>query len=194
MNTKKTTAKSTNKKPEILLKETADEQLKELEDKLKKMCEDQEKKCKAAKKQLIEQLNVTALKYRTATGTAEALRVLRFTMGDNPLASNNEIIMKANELAMSMAKTVEEMAKKAEGLDAEKMDRLCDGYYDKGFVLFEEAEKNSHVILAFEMMRIDLCRNVGEAAEDMTSFWERSQEEIASTREAIADLKKSMKD
>lgn len=162
---------------------TIDEKIaiKELEDKIKSMKEDKEKKCKAAKEQLIDMLEVTVDKYRTATGTAEALRVLRFA--NNNKDGGWEEIMLARGLANMMADITNSMKEKAEKLSYAEMDQLCDNFYSKEF------EGNTPDDLAIEMMKIDLCRNVGGAAEDMVEFIKRVQEEIDTTGEELKKLK-----
>ncbi len=172
-----------NKKP------TVEERMiiKELEDKIKSMKEDKEKKCKAAKQQLIDMLEVTMDKYRTATGTVEALRTLRFVVGDD-----NINLTWANRLAWDMAIEVDKMKKKAEQLSYAEMDQLCDGFYEKEFkynITTDDIDDIDNVemaySLAFEMMCIDLCRNVGGAAEDMVEFSKRVQDEIDATCEKL---------
>jgi hypothetical protein len=164
--------------------------IKELEDKIVSMKADREKKCKAAKEQLVSMLDITADKYRTATGTAEALRVIRFVIGDNSRPTHALIdIDVANELAWKMAGYVEMMAKKADKLSYDKMDQICDGFYDKEFTVKNEGFDDMVFKLAEEMLKIDLCRNVGEAAEDMVSFVQRVHEEIDATGEKLKELK-----
>ena len=154
--------------------------IKELEEKIEGMKADKEKKCKAAKQQLVEMLEVTVDKYRTATGTAEALRIVRFVNGsDNKRAD----IVDANKLAWQMAGEAQLMKERAEKLPYDKMDKICDGSYMKEF------QSSNYLDLAFEMMRIDLCRNVGGAAEDMVEFVKRVQEEIDQTGEELKKLK-----
>lgn len=161
--------------------------IKELEDKIKSMKEDKEKKCKAAKEQLIEMLEVTADKYRTATGTAEALRVLRFVLGEK--ASIN-YIEKACSIAHLMADSVCEMIIKAQDLPYAEMDQLCDGFYNKDFKYNgRELEVENGIELACEMMCIDLCRNVGGAAEDMVEFIKRVEADIDDTGKQLKELK-----
>lgn len=162
-------------------KESADI-IAELEDRIVKMKEDKETKCKAAKEQLVNMLDVTVDKYKTATGTAEALRVLRFVAPDEKLASMEA----ANELAYELANETQKMREKADGLEYANMDQLCDGFYEKEFVIRNSDSEIAGIRnLAFEMMRIDLCRNVGDAAEDMVSFVKRVQEEIDATGEEL---------
>lgn len=152
--------------------------IKELEEKIASMRADKDKKCRAAKEQLVSMLEVTVDKYRTATGTAEALRILRFVTG------NDEVdLTRANRLAWDMAVVTDKMRMKADKLAYAEMDKLCDGFYEKEF------KGNSDYELAFEMMCIDLCRNVGDAAEDMVEFIKRVQEEIDATGEELKKLK-----
>lgn len=164
--------------------------IKELEEQLVKMAEDKEKKCASAKEQLISMLEVTVDKYRTATGTAEALRVLRFTVGD----TNDSIDLSwPNSLAIAMADVANSMKLKAEKLSYDEMDQLCDGFYDKEFKITSGETDEEHTLnymkLAEEMMRIDLCRNVGGAAEDMVEFIARVDAEIEATQKKLDELK-----
>lgn len=161
--------------------------IKELEDKIKSMKEDKEKKCKAAKEQLIDMLEVTADKYLTATGTAEALRVIRFCGEEETWVTSAVPIRDANMLACKMAEVTNLMKEKAEKLNYAEMDKLCDGFYSKKFG--PNDNYNPYYLLAYEMMRIDLCRNVGGAAEDMVEFIKRVQEEIDQTGEELKKLK-----
>ena len=166
--------------------------IKELEEKLSSMETDKEKKLASAKDQLIDMLEITVDKYRTATGTAEALRTLRFVVGDQDVH-----ITWANQLAWDMAIETDKIKKKAEGLDYAEMDKLCDGFYEKEFKADDSyggnidygTHDNSYYRLAFELMRIDLCRNVGGAAEDMVEFIKRVDEEIENTEKKLAELK-----
>ena len=155
--------------------------IKELEDKIASMKADKEKKCKAAKEQLIEMLSVTVDKYRTVTGTAEALRIVQFLNQDN-LGYD---LTWANKLAWDLAVEADRMREKAESLNYAEMDQICDGFYEKEFKL--DSPKVYDV--AFEMMRIDLCRNVGGAAEDMVEFIKRVEEEIDACGEKLKELK-----
>ena len=173
--------------------------IKELEEKLAGMKKDKETKCKFAKEQLVEMLKVTVDKYRTATGTAEALRVLRFVVGDDEVN-----LTWANRLAWDMAVETDKLRKKAEKLAYAEMDKLCDGFYEKEFKVsypedFDDSKWNAieqeHCYkLAFEMMRIDLCSNVGASAEDMVEFVKRVHEEIDATGKKLKELKAEKED
>lgn len=159
--------------------------IKEMEQKIESMKKDLDKKCRAAKEQLVSMLEITVDKYRTATGTAEALRVLRFTKGED-----NVPILMANTLAYDMAKETKRMMDKTTELDYKEMDNLCDGFYEKDFKMNNGNEDASYYYqLAFEMMRIDLCRNVGGSAEDMVEFIERAERDIEDTQKALDELK-----
>ena len=159
---------------------------KELEEKLLKMAEDKEKKLSSAKEQLVENLKITADKYRTATGTAEALRVLRFvTEGLN--MENCNLIYEANILARDMANICNNMSEVANDLEYENMDQLCKEFYDADFKV-DRGDKFSWLDLASAMLSIDLCRNVGPAAEDIVGFIARTDEEIEATKKALEEL------
>lgn len=162
--------------------------VKELNETLEKMEADRDAKLKAAKDQLVEMLQVTSDKYRTATGTAEALRVLRFVT-DGKIDLDDDI-ESANSLALYMAEKTLEMKEKAKSLPFDQMDQLCDGFYEKDFDLIHtDTDETEHAtILAIEMMLIDLCRNVGGAAQDMVDFCARIKEEIAATEAKLAEL------
>ena len=172
-------AKKTASMKVVKKQDDTQESIDEMKAQLTKMVEDRDAKCEAAKKQLIDMLNVTADKYYTATGVAEALRVLRFTAGEDKASIDLAI-----KLAKSMAEETLTMCDHAINLEYVNMDLLCDGHYEKRFESFSEYD------LAYEMMRIDLCRNVGGAAEDMVEFIKRADEEIAQTVKAIEELEK----
>lgn len=162
-----------------------DEQIAELEEKIEKMIEDRDAKCKAAKEQLVEMIDITKDKYRTATGVAEALRIIRFV--DVHGGDHSKELDDAHDLAIQMAGVCWNMSEKAQSLDYNEMDKLCDGFYNKSFAGGDDD-------LAYEMMKIDLCRNVGGAAEDMVEFWKHVQEEIDDTCKALDELEKSKED
>ena len=163
--------------------------IEEMEAKIEGMKKDKNTKCKAAKEQLVSMLEITSDKYKTATGTAEALRVLRFTSeGSVPCSLES-----ANKLAYEMAAVAQDMAEKAKELSCDKMDQLCDGFYAKEFRFDNDGVSDAY-LLAYEMMRIDLCRNVGESAEDMVAFIKRVQGEIDATGDELKKLKSDQED
>lgn len=167
----------------------AEDSIKEIEAKIDGMKKDKEAKCKAAKEQLVEMLSITSDKYLTATGTAEALRVLRFALGSDAKATIKDAVVLAHELADEALA----MATKASETPYDQMDKICEGFYEQNFVLDDGdlMENEDHAFdLAYEMMRIDLCRNVGGAAEDMVEFIKRAQGEVDAMGEELNRLKK----
>ena len=182
-NTKKIEVVKTDDKP------TIDDEItiKELEERIASMKEDKEKKCKFAKEQLVEQLKIDVEKWHTATGTAEALRILRFAAG-----SNEVNLTWANRLARDMAVETDKMKEKAESLTYAEMDKLCDEFYEKEFKFNISSESKINLNecqLAFELMRLDLCQGVGKAAEDMVEFIKRTQDEIDACGKKLKELK-----
>lgn len=157
----------------------------ELRDKIDKMVEDRDKKLKSAKEQLIENLNVTADKYRTATGIMEALRVMRMVNDGRPedMMIYDEM-EQARNLAALMVVEVSKLVEKAEKLGYGEMDDLCKDAYKEDFV----SDEFSALDLCAELMRLDLCRNVGPAAEDMVAFIDRVQEEINETSDELVKV------
>lgn len=157
--------------------------MQELLDKKESMASDRNKKLAMAKEQLVEQLKVTVDKYRTATGVMEALRVIRLVNGkDGDGYTNIEFeLQDARDLAMFMVSVVSEMAHKADRLGYAEMDELCEGFYDEDLV----SKQFSYRDLCLELMRIDLCRNVGPAAEDIVGFIEKTDAEIADVDKEI---------
>lgn len=167
-------------KPKLVKKDnkTNDDVINELVEKIEGMEKDRESKCSQAKEQLINQLEVTSDKYRTATGVIEALRVIRMVND-----SQSDDIEAGCELALSMASEAMRMKEVAENLEYGEMDSLCDGFYEEDYAAVGEYEV---IPLAFELMRLDLCRNVGPAAEDITEFYKRSTQDIDDTKKELS--------
>lgn len=160
----------------------------ELKESIKKMKEDREAKCAAAKEQLVSMIEITSDKYRTATGTAEALRTLRFVYGKDEI--DGGILKMANDLSKEMAVIANSMAAKAKVLAYTQMDEICDGFYEKEFKTNNIDVNKDVYALAREMMCIDLCRNVGGSAEDMVGFVNRCDEEIKQTQTKLDEMEK----
>lgn len=165
-------------------KKTEKEIYQELIDKHYAMIKDRDAKCDAAKKQLIENLEITADKYRTATGTMEALRVLRMVAPE--CFDVQEEIAVAKGYAIEMSSVVNAMKDKAENLGWAEMDQLCDEFYEKEF----DVKDTSINDLSIELMKIDLCRNVGPAAEDIVGFLDRANDDIRAVAEKMTDMVK----
>ena len=161
--------------------------IKELEDKIVKMEKDKDDKLKSAKEQLIENLEITADKYRTATGVMEALRVMRMVNdGRLPDMEIYDEINEARDIAATMITQVSKLVHKAKSLSYEDMDKLCEDAYEEDFV----SNGFNAIDLAIELMRLDLCRNIGPAAEDIIEFSKHAEEEIKNT---VSELDKLYK-
>lgn len=157
----------------------------ELVDKIAGMIKDRDAKCESAKDQLIESLKITADKYRTATGVMEALRVMRMVEdGSSGIPHVKYDIEQARSLAVDMAKTAECMAEIANALKYEKMDNLCEGFYEADFAENDITPRE----LMEELMCLDLCRNVGPAAEDIVEFYKHATEDIDDTQSELDEL------
>jgi len=149
-----------------------------------KMYEDRDKKALGARDHLVSQLEVTTDKYRTANGVMSALDTVRLVAGSyagNDLLSD---IAMAKGVAIVMAHKAQEMRDKAQGLDPEKMDQLCDDFYDKEFA---ESESTTVIEMVVELMLLQLCQNVGSAAQDVADFCKTADEEIEKARKDLRD-------
>lgn len=159
------------------LDETAREQAKSIS----KMYEDRDRKAVGAKQHLVSQLMVTTEKYRTANGIMAALDTVRTVFGSHGDDIYSEIQM-AQRIAKGMAVTAEKMAEKAQSLDPDDMDQLCEMFYDKDMT----NKKVGPTELAEQLMTLQLCQNVGPNAEDVVEFLRSADEEIEKARENLA--------
>lgn len=159
-------------------------------DQIQKMVDDRSAKCEAAKKQLVENLQITSDKYLTATGVMEALRVMRNVVGNRPeddaIPLRDEIFI-ARNIAKNMAAMCQDMKKTAEQLGYAEMDKLCEEYYIHDCTT-EWEDILDYKELTEELMGLDLCRNVGPAAEDMVAFINRTEEQIQELDEKRKEL------
>lgn len=144
-----------------------------------KMYEDRDKKALGARDHLVSQLNVTSDKYRTANGVMAALQVVRDVLGD--VTDYVEEISIAKTAATKAAGIAQAMACKAEIIDPEEMSSLCEGFYDPAF----SEGKSSAIEMIDELMALQLCQNVGAAAEDVEDFCRTADEEIEKAREEL---------
>lgn len=154
----------------------------ELKDKIKSMEDDKEKKCNQAKEQLLSQLAVTADKYRTATGVAEALNTIRNVRGNHEIKIIDEL-SDAHEIATNMSGITSKLHDKVDDTPCDKMDTVLDGLYNKDYV----AIIGDVNCLSMELMILDLCRNVGPACGDMVAFIKRADQEIEDTKKELED-------
>ena len=148
-----------------------------------KMIVDRDDKAASAKSHLVSQLKITVDKYRTANGVMSALQTVRDVVGLGQLPLDDELMI-AKGMATKMANATMSMAAQAENLLPEEMDQLCNGFYDKEF---SDGDIDSSVLI-YELMRIQLCQNVGPNAEDIVDFHKRATEEIEKTREDLRKL------
>lgn len=170
-----------------LIEREADDKLiaQELVNKIDGMIKDRDAKCASAKEQLIESLKITADKYYTATGAMEALRVMRMVCDDSSgIQFIKSDIEKAKQLAVDVAAVALKMAEDVDSYTYDGMHMLCDGYYKKDFVFIE----NTIPDMCRELMALDLCRNVGPAAEDITEFYNRATADINDTQAELDKL------
>lgn len=148
-----------------------------------KMIADRDDKATSAKSHLVSQLKITVDKYRTANGVMSALQTVRDVVGLGQLPLDDELMI-AKGMATKMANATMSMAAQAENLPPEEMDQLCNGFYDKEF---SDGDIDSSALI-YELMRIQLCQNVGPNAEDIVDFHKRATEEIEKTREDLRKL------
>lgn len=158
-------------------KAVAEEQAKAI----RKMIEDRDKKMMSAKERLVSQLRVTVDKYRTANGVMSALSTVREVRGTGSYIDLTEEIDIAKGVATKMAQVTSDLADKAESLEPESLDMLCEGVYDAEF---SQGEHGPHELVE-QLMILQLCQNVGPSAEDVVEFAKRADEEIDKAREEL---------
>ena len=156
---------------------------KEMAKSISKMYEDRDKKAVGAKAHLVSQLEVTVDKYRTANGVMSALDTLRTVYGKNGNDDKYAEIQAAQRIAKHMAGVTCRMADKAEKLDPDDMDKLCEGFYDVNLVNHGVGPEE----LAKELMALQLCQNVGPSAEDVADFCRTADKEIEKARDDLKE-------
>lgn len=147
---------------------------------VRKMIEDRDEKAHNAKAHLVSQLRVTVEKYRTANGVMSALQVVRDVCGTEH-AFLTEEIDEAKSAATMMAKVAKSMADKAEALEVEGIGSLCDGFYDAEF---SEGDGDASDMV-IQLLRLQLCQNVGPSAEDISDFVTSADAEIDKARDEL---------
>ena len=152
---------------------------------ISKMYEDRDKKAIAAKEHLVNQLKVTADKYRTANGVMSALDTVRLVAGSHQGDDLLYDISMAKGVAVVMAHKAQEMAAKASKLDPDDMDKLCDGFYETEFA---DSETTTAVEMVVELMLLQLCQNVGPSAEDVVDFIVHADDEIEKARKNLKEF------
>lgn len=157
----------------------------ELISKISGMIRDKQAKLTSAKEQLVNQLDVTSEKYLTATGVYEALQTIGSIKGSNEDLSF--FIENAQEIAKDMSEEAHFLKLRAEETDVLEMATILEDQYTKDYTVIQSDSYD----LAQELMRLNLCRNVGPACDDMAEFSKHAQEEIDDT---IKELKETLKE
>lgn len=173
-----------DRKMKIMTEEAGiDQTAKEMAKSIAKMYEDRDKKALGAKEHLVSQLNVTSDKYRTANGVMNALQIVREVIGDGCNDYVEEISI-AKTAATRMAGVAQEMAHNAEALDPDEMSKLCQDFYDPAF----SEGKSSAIEMVDELLRLQLCQNVGPNAEDVEEFCKTADQEIEKARDDLKEF------
>lgn len=171
-----------DRKLELMTEEAdANEAAKEMAKSISKMYEDRDAKALGAKERLIQQLEVTVDKYRTANGVMSALATVRDVLGGHGDLDINEEIGMAKAVATNMAGIAKDMGEKANVLEPEEFDQLCNGFYDKEF----SQGLASAADMVEQLMVLNLCQNVGPNAEDIAEFCKTADAEIDKAREDL---------
>lgn len=161
-----------------------EQQIQELVNQLDRMVDDRDNKCKRAKEQLIENLKITADKYTTATGVHEAYKIIKSLIPDNEFDIGDGLLS-SSYCAVTMAQKTTALADKAKNTEYSDMDSLLDGEFDPDFAWEETLSIRS---LTLELMVLDLCRNVGPVCDDLVSFINRTDEELAEITNKLFEL------
>lgn len=163
----------------------ASEIAEDIETSIKKMVEDRDKKVAGAREHLVSQLKVTSDKYRTANGVMSAYMTIRDIVGTDYITLSMQLD-EAKAIASRMSGIALEMAEKAKTLAIEDLHTLCDDFYDPEFCeSFSDGDEDLFN-LAKQLMLLELCQNVGPAAQDVSDFWTTANEEIAKMEAELA--------
>lgn len=133
-----------------------------------------EEKIKNARTQLVNQLEITAQKYLTANGMMAAIETIRQVIGNADVSFETQTAW-AKEIMHVLSDSAASMMVKAESLAVEDFGQICEDYYEEDFTAGEDIIAYD---LACELMELQLCQNVGPAAQDIIDFKTSSDEEI----------------
>ena len=157
---------------------------------IRKMYEDRDKKADAGWHHLLEQLEVMAQKCRTANGVMVALGVVRDVFGGNAaeLTLKKEIDI-AKGAANEMSRVAWSMHEKADALapDDDGFSDFCEGFYNPEF----SGTESDPIDMVSELMRLQLCQQVGPVASDLFEFCARTDEEIEKARQNLREYCKA---
>lgn len=150
-----------------------------------KMIDKRDEKVDGARDHLVETLSITREKYLTGSGVMAALHALYEVYGDQPQADIMPLISSAKTLTIQLAEICESMSGFARDCELEEFQTFCDGYYAGDFA-------NKDVItpddLAKENLVLNLCQQVGPAAQDIWDFKVTADEEIMKVWEKLENF------
>lgn len=139
-----------------------------------KMKDAAEEKIENARIHLVDTLEVTAQKYLTANGMMAAIETIRQVIGNADVSFETQT-MWAKDIMRALSDSAASMMEKAKVLAVENFDQICEDYYEEDFSAREDIIAYD---LACELMELQLCQNVGPAAQDIIDFKTTSDEEI----------------
>lgn len=142
---------------------------------IRKMSADRDQKIEGAMDNFLTQLDVVADKYLTANGIMAALETVRDVLGEHNSIDFITEFTYAQNIAQRISRTARTMRESAEETKPENMAFLCDSFFDHNFTIEEEPSVSD---VAFELMRLQLCQNVGPNASDITNFFINANAEI----------------
>lgn len=133
-----------------------------------------EEKIENARIHLVDTLEVTAQKYLTANGMMAAIETIRQVIGNADVSFETQTTW-AKDIMRALSDSAASMMEKAKVLAVENFDQICEDYYEEDFSAREDIIVYD---LACELMELQLCQNVGPAAQDIIDFKTTSDEEI----------------
>lgn len=133
-----------------------------------------EEKIENARIHLVDTLEVTAQKYLTANGMMAAIETIRQVIGNADVSFETQTTW-AKDIMRALSDSAASMMEKAKVLAVENFDQICEDYYEEDFSAREDIIAYD---LACELMELQLCQNVGPAAQDIIDFKTTSDEEI----------------
>lgn len=147
-----------------------------------KMKDAADEKVANARVHLCETLSITAEKYLTANGVMAALDTLRQVIGSNDDTDFTAQLEIATEVAKAMSQATLTMMERADTIDVEDFDKLCEEFYTADFT----TELPTAQTMTQELMLLQLCQNVGPSAQDILDFRSSSEEEILKATDKLA--------
>lgn len=140
-----------------------------------------EEKIENARIHLVDTLEVTAQKYLTANGMMAAIETIRQVIGNADVSFETQTTW-AKDIMRALSDSAASMMEKAKVLAVENFDQICEDYYEEDFSAREDIIAYD---LACELMELQLCQNVGPAAQDIIDFKTTSDEEIEKAQDKL---------